>query len=81
MASRICGIVSVDKMFFANRLAILLFLWSAFHTAENVKVLFEKVSIRQQAFPLTVTVLGRPKSVTVIGELLTVSLYPNICIV
>ena len=30
-----------------------------------------------QASPLTVAVLGRQKSVTVRGELLTVSLYPK----
>ena len=33
-----------------------------------------------QASPLTVTVLGRQKSVTVSGELLTVSLYQHISI-
>ena len=34
-----------------------------------------------QASPLTVTVLGQQKSVPVSGELLPVSLYPNIFIV
>ena len=41
-------------------------------------VLFDK---NLKASPLTVTVWGRQKSVTVRGELLTVSLYPDIFIV
>ena len=49
---------------------------------KSIELIYKMKLIRQlQASPFTVTVLGRQKSVTVSGKLLTVSLYQNIFIV